>query len=85
MLSKGKSRMERMLERAVLFAHRKAISLGADPIEADETALRVLFDAKPHLEESEARADLGEILSRAPTGREGEARQGDAERPRRRA
>lgn len=58
--------MERMLERAVLFAYRKARWLGADPIEAFETALPIVFDARPDLDEGEARAIIAEMLAATP-------------------
>jgi hypothetical protein len=54
-----------MLERAVLFAYRKATALGADSIEAFETALGVLYDARPDLEESEARSEISILLETA--------------------
>jgi hypothetical protein len=57
--------MEKMLERAVLFAYRRAAGLGADEIEALETALGVLFDARPDLEESDARRAVSAILADA--------------------
>jgi hypothetical protein len=57
--------MEKMLERAVLFAYRKATALGADSIEAFETALGVLHDARPDLEESEARSGIAILLETA--------------------
>lgn len=61
--------MEKMLERAVLFAYRRALALGADGIEAFETALSVLFDAQPDIEEGEARGALSSIISAAPDKR----------------
>jgi hypothetical protein len=57
--------MEKMLERAVLFAYRKATALGADSIEAFETALGVLYDARPDIEESEARSEISTLLQTA--------------------
>lgn len=58
--------MEKMLERAVLFAYRKAAALGADNIEAFETALTVLFDARPNMDEGDARQAISSILATAP-------------------
>jgi hypothetical protein len=63
--------MEKMLERAVLFAYRRALALGADGIEAFETALSVLFDAQPDMDEAEARAAISSIISAAPDPRSG--------------
>jgi hypothetical protein len=54
--------MDKMLERAIRFAYRRAAALGADAIEAFETALIVLFDARPDLGEGEARSTLALIL-----------------------
>jgi len=71
--------MEKMLERAILFAYRRAAALGADQIEAFETALTVLFDARPDLEDAAARQAVAGILAAAeppPPSREAERRQG---------
>lgn len=58
--------MEKMLERAVLFAYRRVIALGADGIEAFETALSVLFDARPDMDDAEARLAISGILATDP-------------------
>lgn len=55
--------MEKMLERAIMFAYRRAASLGADNVEAFETALGVLFDACPDLDEGDARSTLAGMLA----------------------
>jgi hypothetical protein len=54
--------MEKMLERTIRFAYRKAATLGADGVEAHETALGVLYDAPPDLGEYEAKATLSAML-----------------------
>jgi hypothetical protein len=58
--------MEKMLERAVVFAYRRALALGADEIEAFETALDVLFDARPGIGEDAGRALLRAMLAGIP-------------------
>jgi hypothetical protein len=58
--------MEKMLERAVLFAYRRVIALGADGIEAFETALSVLFDARPDMDDAEARVAISGMLAADP-------------------
>ena len=58
--------MEKMLERTVVFAYRKALALGADEVEARETALGVLYDARPDLDEREARASLTAMIGAEP-------------------
>jgi hypothetical protein len=61
--------MEKMLERAVLFAYRRVIALGADGIEAFETALSVLFDARPDMDDAEARVAISGMLASEPSFR----------------
>ncbi len=61
--------MEKMLERAVLFAYRRVIALGADGIEAFETALSVLFDARPDMDDAEARVAISGMLAADPNFR----------------
>ncbi len=58
--------MEKMLERAIVFAYRRASALGADDVEAFETALTVLYDARPDLDEQDARTTLSGILAGSP-------------------
>jgi hypothetical protein len=62
--------MEKMLERTIRFAYRKAVALGADGVEAHETALGVLYDAQPDLGEYEAKATLSAMLGVEPDCRE---------------
>ena len=57
--------MEKMLERAVLFAYRRAIALGADGIEAFETALDIVFDARPDIEDDAGRGIVTTIIHAA--------------------
>jgi hypothetical protein len=61
--------MEKMLERAVLFAYRRVIALGADGVEAFETALSVLFDARPDMDDAEARVAISGMLASEPSFR----------------
>ncbi|MBV9522605.1 MAG: hypothetical protein JO010_07420 [Alphaproteobacteria bacterium] len=65
--------MEKILERAIIFAYRKATVLGADSIEAFETALLVLFDACPDLDDADARSALAGILAALPPDEAGAA------------
>ena len=62
--------MEKMLERTIRFAYRKAVALGADEVEAHETALGVLYDAQPDLDEYEAMVMLSAMLGVEPDCRE---------------
>jgi len=55
--------MEKMLERTIVFAYRKALTLGVGEIKAREAALGVLYDACPGLEECVAKATLSAALS----------------------
>jgi hypothetical protein len=55
--------MEKMLERAVIFAYSRALTLGADNIEAFETALDIVFDARPDIDEEAGRAILRTMLA----------------------
>jgi len=57
--------MEKMLERAVLFAYRRALALGADGMEAFETALEIVFDARPDIEDSAGRGVVATIIEAA--------------------
>lgn len=57
--------MEKMLERAVLFAYRRAMALGADEIEAFETALDIVFDARPDIEDDAGRSLVTTIIRAA--------------------
>ncbi len=58
--------MEKMLERAVLFAYRRAIALGADGVEAFETALDVVFDARPNIDDDDGRSIVAAMTDAAP-------------------
>jgi hypothetical protein len=58
--------MEKMLERAAVFAYRRAIALGADDLEGFETALEIIFDARPDIEDDAARDMLRAMLAAAP-------------------
>ncbi|MDB5409113.1 MAG: hypothetical protein JWL84_4025 [Rhodospirillales bacterium] len=60
--------MEKMLERAVIFAYCRALTLGADEIEAFETALDIVFDARPNIDEEAGRAILRTMLADAGDG-----------------
>ena len=60
--------MEKMLERTIMFAYRRAAALGADNVEAFETALTVLFDARPDLDEDDARSTLAGMLAQKQAG-----------------
>jgi hypothetical protein len=62
--------MEKMLERTILFTYRRTLALGADEVEARETALGVLHDARPDLDEYDARATLAAMLGPEPGWRE---------------
>jgi hypothetical protein len=57
--------MEKMLERAVLLAYRRAVALGADGMEAFETALGIVFDARPDIEEGVGRGVVATIVEAA--------------------
>jgi hypothetical protein len=57
--------MQKMLERAVLYAYRRAIALGADGIEAFETALAVVFDARPDIDDDAGRGVVATIIAAA--------------------
>jgi hypothetical protein len=58
--------MEKMLERAAVFAYHRAIALGADDLEGFETALEIIFDARPDIEDDAARDMLRAMLAAAP-------------------
>jgi hypothetical protein len=57
--------MEKIFELTVLFAYRRALALGADDMKALKAAQSVLVDAKPDLEETEARIMVASILAAA--------------------
>jgi len=54
--------MDKIFELTVRFAYRRALAFGVDDRNAFEAALSVIFDAKPDLEEAEARIMLSIIL-----------------------
>lgn len=57
--------MEKMLERTVLLAYRRALALGADGMEAFETALDIVFDARPDIEDDAGRDVVATIIEAA--------------------
>ena len=58
--------MDKIFELTVRFAYRRALAFGADDGDACKAALSVIFDAKPDLEETEARIMLSIILGATP-------------------
>ena len=59
--------MEKMLERAVLFAYRRVIALGGWHRGIRRRHCPVLFDARPDMEDSEARNVISNILATDPS------------------
>ena len=58
--------MDKIFDLTVRFAYRRALAFGADDRNAFKAALSVIFDAKPDLEETEARIMLSIILGATP-------------------
>jgi hypothetical protein len=61
-MSLWRQAMDKIFELTVRFAYRRALAFGVDDRNAFEAALSVIFDAKPDLEEAEARIMLSIIL-----------------------